>query len=327
MSYNNKHNNILAVKNEQIVHINDVSNGIDCCCTCITCGEILIAHKGAIRKNHFQHEPNSSCSNRAGGTGLSLESTYHWAFKMAIKNQERFNCPEYITQELSEILSLKTSFENIPYLILTNTVIEQIVNINGSSRRPDIQANIGPYKVAIEVTYKHNTTSQKKIELTNEGMEVLEVVLDKHQLPDERILIDLIRDKEWPKLYELLFEHSRVILPEKWIKLSDRLKEAANAKQFNQEIRNLHSKLRQLNEINNSLTLKNTDLNDKYNACLAKIDELEVMYAEGSSWRELLRDEKNLSHQLKSQIKCLLRLYPEAEAELARLEYAEEFND
>lgn len=50
-----------ALKNNQIVSIEDVESGDVCGCICASCGAPLIAKKGEIREHHFAHKPGHKC--------------------------------------------------------------------------------------------------------------------------------------------------------------------------------------------------------------------------------------------------------------------------
>ena len=48
--------------NKEIVYIDEVENGLKCNCTCISCGERLLAKNGgSYREHHFSHESGHDC--------------------------------------------------------------------------------------------------------------------------------------------------------------------------------------------------------------------------------------------------------------------------
>ena len=52
-----------ALFNHQLVHIDDVKNGLDCQCICPGCGEYLIAKNNGYKKDHhFTHQSESMCT-------------------------------------------------------------------------------------------------------------------------------------------------------------------------------------------------------------------------------------------------------------------------
>lgn len=63
-----------------MIDIFDAKNGLKCECTCICCGDRLIARQGSIKEWHFAHESGADC---AGG----VESALHLAAKQIIKNE------------------------------------------------------------------------------------------------------------------------------------------------------------------------------------------------------------------------------------------------
>ena len=50
-----------AIRNNSLVHISEVSSGLDCGCQCPACGENLLARKGKYRSHHFAHRSHSQC--------------------------------------------------------------------------------------------------------------------------------------------------------------------------------------------------------------------------------------------------------------------------
>jgi len=49
----------------RIVDVRDVPRGLACNCTCISCGEQLVARQGEVVAWHFAHKANSNCSKSA----------------------------------------------------------------------------------------------------------------------------------------------------------------------------------------------------------------------------------------------------------------------
>ncbi len=44
-----------ALKNDKLVHVSEVENGLKCECLCPVCGDHLVAHQGKIKIPHFKH--------------------------------------------------------------------------------------------------------------------------------------------------------------------------------------------------------------------------------------------------------------------------------
>lgn len=75
-----------ARRGSDMVHINDVANGLGCGCVCPSCGDRMVAKQGAITIHHFAHEGGSDC---AGG----LETTLHLAAKAVLSRERRMVLP------------------------------------------------------------------------------------------------------------------------------------------------------------------------------------------------------------------------------------------
>lgn len=50
-----------ALRNNELVSIYDVSNGLACDCVCPECGATLIARQGSNRTYHFAHYKSEEC--------------------------------------------------------------------------------------------------------------------------------------------------------------------------------------------------------------------------------------------------------------------------
>lgn len=50
-----------ALKEERLVHISEVENGLQCNCKCPSCKQLLIAKKGNVNDHHFAHISHIEC--------------------------------------------------------------------------------------------------------------------------------------------------------------------------------------------------------------------------------------------------------------------------
>jgi competence protein CoiA len=89
----------IALKDDIIVGIDDVENGLNCKCICIDCGEKLIArNNGKKRRHHFAHK--HECSG-------NIETYLHKVAKEIIKKNKKIKLPNgeiynYITIEFEK---------------------------------------------------------------------------------------------------------------------------------------------------------------------------------------------------------------------------------
>lgn len=73
--------------NGQLITIKSVQRGLACNCTCICCGEPVVARKGLIREHHFSHHSNKeSCF-------IQRESLLHLYAKQVIRNHLGLQLP------------------------------------------------------------------------------------------------------------------------------------------------------------------------------------------------------------------------------------------
>ena len=76
-------------KDNRLVFINDVPNGLACECVCPCCKESLIArNKGKKREHHFAHSSGCNCSGY-------YETTLHLLSKEIIKTEKAIMLPAY----------------------------------------------------------------------------------------------------------------------------------------------------------------------------------------------------------------------------------------
>ena len=77
---------IYALKDGNIVSIDDVPSGKDCGCVCPACGNKLWARKGEQRMHHFAHEPHTHCE-------YGYESSLHLAAKVILSRSKKMVIP------------------------------------------------------------------------------------------------------------------------------------------------------------------------------------------------------------------------------------------
>ena len=77
---------IYALKDGNIVSIDDVPSGKECGCVCPACGDELIARKGQKRMHHFAHRSNEDCE-------YGYESSLHLAAKDILSRSEKMVIP------------------------------------------------------------------------------------------------------------------------------------------------------------------------------------------------------------------------------------------
>jgi hypothetical protein len=93
-----------ALRAGAIVHVSEVTRGLDCGCVCACCGDALVARKGASRQHHFAHYRDSDCSGAA-------ESLLHRLAKELLSSANALAVPSYIYRAKSRRFGAPVSIE------------------------------------------------------------------------------------------------------------------------------------------------------------------------------------------------------------------------
>ena len=75
-----------GIKDGRVVHVESVTNGLDCECSCPHCGSQLIAKKGNVRVHHFAHYNAIDCEHGA-------ETAIHLIAKQIIADRKAVQLP------------------------------------------------------------------------------------------------------------------------------------------------------------------------------------------------------------------------------------------
>ena len=105
-------------KNNNLVRVDDVPNGLDCGCVCPTCKVDLIAKQGDEREHHFAHRcDDNSC--------LHIQETYFLRMKEILERNMRIMLPWYRNRQPIEVSLKSISFEDsVDKRILPDLVAE-----------------------------------------------------------------------------------------------------------------------------------------------------------------------------------------------------------
>jgi hypothetical protein len=159
-----------AIFDGKIVHVDEVENGLACCCSCPSCGERLIAKQGAATAHHFAHKGESNCTG-------SVQTTLHLAAKEIISREKRMVLPALLVeaiatdarggahQSVASLPSKEVTFEDV----FEETRFGRII--------PDIQAKVGDRMLFVEVAVHHFTDDDKKQKLAEAGIATVEIDL------------------------------------------------------------------------------------------------------------------------------------------------------
>lgn len=158
---------IYALKDGNIVSIDEVQSGKDCGCVCPACGDELIARKGEKRMHHFAHRSNEDCE-------YGYESSLHLAAKDILSRSEKMVIPPVYVEfpqsgKSKELLYLK---KKIPVdRVELEKRFDDII--------PDIVVYSGDKYFFIEIYVSHPIDDEKLKKLKEKNISTIEIDLSK----------------------------------------------------------------------------------------------------------------------------------------------------
>lgn len=158
---------IYALKDGNIVSIDEVPSGKDCGCVCPACGDELIARKGQKRMHHFAHRSNEDCE-------YGYESSLHLAAKDILSRSEKMVIPPVYVEfpqsgKSKELLYLK---KEIPVdRVELEKRFDDII--------PDIVVYSGDKYFFIEIYVTHPIDDEKLRKLKEKNISTIEIDLSK----------------------------------------------------------------------------------------------------------------------------------------------------
>ena len=158
---------IYALKDGNIVSIDDVPSGKECGCVCPACGDELIARKGQKRMHHFAHRSNEDCE-------YGYESSLHLAAKDILSRSEKMVIPPIYVEfpqsgKSKELLYLK---KEIPVdRVELEKRFDDII--------PDIVVDSGDKYFFIEIYVTHPIDDEKLKKLKEKNISTIEIDLSK----------------------------------------------------------------------------------------------------------------------------------------------------
>ena len=158
---------IYALKDGNIVSIDEVQSGKDCGCVCPACGDELIARKGEKRMHHFAHRSNEDCE-------YGYESSLHLAAKDILSRSEKMVIPPIYVEfpqsgKSKELLYLKKEIpvDRVELEKRFDTII------------PDIVVYSGDKYFFIEIYVTHPIDDEKLKKLKEKNISTIEIDLSK----------------------------------------------------------------------------------------------------------------------------------------------------
>lgn len=294
-------------RTDTITHISDVERGTQYC-ICIECGERLIPKQGEILTHHFAHHTESSCSAGSNGGGCR-ETIYHLLLKEAIFHS---NIIPFVIEDLlvdtAALLGVHSAIRG-PHVEITDSTMEKMLFFSNKKEanskikyQPDVKCNLAGRSLAVEVTYSHKTSENKKQDLFNAGIDTIEIRLNKYRLPNIEMLIELRSNKLWREILEAFRSCIHYELPKRWLNAKTALikanqhselkEELDNQKQVNRKIIHENMYLEKRLDAELSAHRARHDFFDKqYGAEFSRNDELEQRLSFADSEIDLLRQE------------------------------------
>ncbi len=160
------YNPIYALRNNEVVYIEDVERGLNCNCICPVCGKELIAKKGDEREHHFAHRNNSNCK-------YAYQTSLHLAAKEVLKQEKRIMLPPVILSFPGSCTSFKISDSIM--LDIDNVELEK----HFGSIIPDVVISKGNKKLFVEIYVTHKVEGDKIAKIRDAGISTIEVDLSK----------------------------------------------------------------------------------------------------------------------------------------------------
>lgn len=163
-----------GLKDGNIIHVDEVENGLACNCSCPDCGISLIAFNrvGNKRINHFQHTSKSDCKN-------AYETALHYLAKQIILETKTLLVPD-INYKLSSYAeayhaATRSSEKKTTKKLLHFTKVE--IEKSEKQFRPDLKCYVGDKLLLIEIAVTHFVDNEKLDKVYKNNIPLLEIDL------------------------------------------------------------------------------------------------------------------------------------------------------
>lgn len=185
-----------GLRDGKLLFVADVSRGLACGCTCLRCGQKLIAKKGPLRLHHFSHYEITNCVGAA-------ETVLHRLAKELLAEMDVLVIPEYSF--------LKKRITRSGALVEHHAIIAKGGNVRIDHVRveegqgdfvPDIVVESGAKALIVEVAVTHKVTRAKLRRIRRRNLPAIEIQLDSSDslLPRESLKSKLkveLTSKAW----------------------------------------------------------------------------------------------------------------------------------
>lgn len=201
MSHLEKNICAYGLMNDQLVHIDQVESGLACECSCIGCGDKLVAKKGEVKQHHFAHHTMDSneCS----------ESVLHKICKHIVENEKRILSPELTVSchqfDLAGIEHTKQETLAPELLMFTEVLLEQAEG----EFIPDVTGLIDhQQKVFIEIVVTNDVSEEKLEKVKRLGVPMMAIYVSELDLmePLESLTASVIEQAPRQWIYHPIIE-------------------------------------------------------------------------------------------------------------------------
>jgi len=225
----------MALKNGNLISIDEVDSGLKCDCFCPVCNSPLVARKGYERVHHFAHYNSSDCENYG-------ESMLHLLAKKILEENKYVIVPSFNTETGKYIESYRVDFSKIEI----EKTFEDI--------KPDIIAwDKKKNRLFIEIAVTHKVGLYKLELIKKYNVSTLEIDLGNYYRSNKIFNYDLFREtlledlsnKTW--IFDKKFE-SKLAKYNQYIKKIEYEKNLARIKQkkFEEENRLLKAEVKKI---------------------------------------------------------------------------------
>ncbi len=161
-----------ARKGGRLMHVSEVTRGVACGCTCVSCDALVLAKKGARRAHHFAHATRSDCD---GG----VESILHRLAKEVLSRPGWFTLPAYLFERTRHVAGGECHSFSAKILSACSVTID----------RAAVEVDLGPIvpdlvleredgrKLLVEITVTHAVDRSKLRHVRNRDLPLLEITL------------------------------------------------------------------------------------------------------------------------------------------------------
>ncbi len=163
-----------GLRDGKLLFIEDVQSGLACDCVCASCGQPLIAKKGALRRHHFAHFEITDCQ----GSG---ETILHRLSKELLAGLESLMVPPYIfikkrKSKFSTLVAHEARVAKGGLVRVDSVRVEEVEE----GFVPDIIIESDSKSLIVEVAVTHKVSRTKLRRIRKRDLPAIEIRLDRN---------------------------------------------------------------------------------------------------------------------------------------------------